>query len=75
MLNETNGLFVCSVLNALSDRYSFSDARVLDKIKVEVIKLPATADGQPDWDYMEAYMKKVMKEAEEYIRIVGGALL
>lgn len=59
-LNEINGLFVCTALNALSSRYSFADARVLDKIKVEVIKLPATPDGQPDWDYMESYMKAIM---------------
>ena len=64
-LNEINGLFVCTTLNALSSRYSFADARVLDKIKVEVIKLPATSDGQPDWDYMESYMKAVMEESEK----------
>jgi len=63
-MNEINGLFVCSALNALSDRYSFADARVLDKIKVEIIKLPATSDGQPDWDYMESYMKAIMEESE-----------
>lgn len=64
-MNEINGLFVCSALNVLSDRYSFADARVLDKIKVEIIKLPATSDGQPDWDYMESYMKAVMEESEK----------
>ena len=66
-MNEINGLFVCSTLNALSDRYSFADARVLDKIKVEIIKLPATSDGQPDWDYMESYMNGVMEETEKRI--------
>lgn len=30
-----------------------------------IIKLPATSDGQPDWDYMESYMKFVMEEAEK----------
>lgn len=64
-MNEINGLFVCSALNALSNRYSFADARVLDKIKVEIIKLPATSEGQPDWDYMESYMKAVMEESEK----------
>ncbi len=64
-LNKTNGLFVCTALNALSNRYSFADARILDKIKIEIIKLPATPDGQPDWDYMESYMKVVMEESEK----------
>ena len=72
-MNEINGLFVCSALNALSDRYSFADARVLDKIKVEIIKLPATSDGQPDWDYMESYMKAVMEESEKSLESLRKA--
>ena len=64
-LNEINGLFVCTTLNALSSRYSFADARVLDKIEVEVIKLPTASDGKPDWQYMESYMKAVMEESEK----------
>lgn len=66
-MNETNGLFICSALNVLSSRYSFSDARILDKIKLEKIKLPATPDGEPDWQYMESYMKKIMQESEQSI--------
>lgn len=66
-MNELSGLLVCSALNALSDRYSFADARVLDKIKVEVIKLPITSTGDPDWDYMESYMKKIMDESENIV--------
>ena len=72
-MNEINGLFVCSALNALSDRYSFADARVLDKIKVEIIKLPVTSDGQPDWDYMESYMKAVMEESEKSLESLRKA--
>ena len=30
-----------------------------------IIKLPATPDGQPDWAYMESYMKAVMEESEK----------
>lgn len=64
-MNELSGLFVCFALNTLSDKYSFADARVLDKIKVEVINLPATPEGKPDWDYMESYMKKIMEGSEK----------
>ena len=73
-MNEINGLFVCSALNALSHRYSSADARVLDKIKVEIIKLPAKPDGQPDWDYMESYMKTVMEESEKSLENLKKAL-
>lgn len=30
-----------------------------------MIKLPATSDGQPDWTYMESYMKQIMEESEK----------
>lgn len=59
-LNELSALFVCAALNVLSSEYSFSNARILDSIKQEVILLPATPDGEPDWAYMEQYMKDVM---------------
>lgn len=59
-LNELRALFVCAALNVLSSEYSFSNARILDSIKREVILLPATSDGEPDWVYMEDYMRQVM---------------
>ena len=65
-LNEVRALFVCAALNVLSKDYSFANARVLDKIKKEVISLPATPDGQPDWAYMDAYMGEVLKKEEVF---------
>jgi len=66
-MHELSGLFVCTLLNTLSDRYSFSDARVLDRIKDEIIKLPVTPDGKPDWAYMEQYMWAVMDKQAHVI--------
>ena len=70
--------FIASVCDAyFSRKYSYADKCSADKAEAEIIKLPAKLVGdkyEPDWDYMESYMKKVMEETEEYIRIVGGAL-
>ena len=38
-----------------------------DTLSDMLIKLPATPDGAPDWDYMESYMKKIMQESEQSI--------
>ena len=65
-LNELRALFVCAALNVLSSEYSFSNARILDSIKQEVILLPATPDGEPDWAYMEAYMRQVLDREEMF---------
>ena len=78
-LNEYNGLFIASIIVKTNNgKYSFKDSWTGNKVKDTVIKLPARLVDdkyEPDWDYMESYMKQVMEEAEEYIKIVGGALL
>lgn len=60
-LFEAQGLFLQSVLDSvLQGKYSYSLMCTSKKLAGEVIKLPATPDGKPDWDYMEQYMKAVM---------------
>ena len=58
-LNKYNGLFICSVLNQDVYKYSYGRARILSKIKQETIKLPVDKNGNPDWDYMEQYIKSL----------------
>ena len=58
--------FIASVYDAyFSRKYSYADKCSADKAEAELIALPATSDGQPDWDYMESYMKAVMEESEK----------
>lgn len=59
-LNEYVGLFLVSVLNQEMWRFSYSQKPGIAAYSSLVIKLPATSDGEPDWDYMEQYMKAVM---------------
>lgn len=61
-LNPLTGLFLVTALNAACKQrgYSYFDKRNSDAFCREVILLPATADGEPDWAYMEAYMRQVM---------------
>lgn len=57
--------FIASVYDTyFSRKYSYTDKCSADKAEAECILLPATSDGSPDWDYMESYMKAVMKESE-----------
>lgn len=72
-LNELTALFIASLLNTNSTNYSYSNARVLAKIKAEVIKLPLKPSADPfnydhtdiDWDYMETVMSRVTTRAKE----------
>ena len=72
-LNELTALFVASLLNVNSANYSYTNARVLAKIKAESIKLPLKPSADPsnytqqdiDWDYMETVMSRVTARAKE----------
>ena len=66
-LNEYNGLFICSVLKQEQKKYNFTDKPKNGKVFDTITKLPATPDGEPDWQYMESYMKKIMQESEQSI--------
>lgn len=62
------GLYLCTALNVYSHIYSYTNARVLDKIKNEIIKLPLKpgtttySEADIDWDYMEAYIRTIEKK-------------
>lgn len=58
-LNKYNALFLCTVLNQHVYKYSYGRARVLDKIKNEYIKLPVDKKGEPDFIFMENYIKEL----------------
>ncbi|KNZ68657.1 Restriction enzyme BgcI subunit beta [Thermincola ferriacetica] len=59
-LNVYNGLFLVSILDKERPKYSYGRKYSLEKIKETLIKLPATADGNPDWCYMENYTKGLL---------------
>jgi len=58
-LNAYNAMFICTILNCYKYKYSYGRARILSKIKDEIIKLPITSAGNPDWGYMEQYIKSL----------------
>lgn len=65
-MNEYIGMFVASVIEKVSKgKYEFDSMCTGTKLAEDIIKLPAISDGQPDWDYMESYMKAVMEESEK----------
>ncbi len=56
-LNKYTGLFIVAMLQGEQYKYSYGRAYLMDRIKDTVLKLPADADGNPDWQFMEEYIK------------------
>lgn len=61
------GLFITSCLNrAFAHKFDYATMCTQKKLMSEMIHLPATPDGQPDWAYMDAYMSEVLKKEEVF---------
>lgn len=56
-LNVYNALFIISVLKLEKSKYGYGRKPKNDKVYDTIVKLPANENGEPDWNYMEEYIK------------------
>ena len=65
-------LFLACLLNRLSEKYNFNREINDDRISREKILLPVTPKGEPDYTYMENYMKYLeQKKLLEYLDYIN----
>ena len=57
-LNYLTGLFLCAVFKTNSRYYSYGRFLSGQKIQKETIMLPVDNNNQPDWEFMEEYIKE-----------------
>lgn len=57
-------LFLTSCLQTITHKYPYNFGLFPDLLKKERIKLPVDASGEPDWAYMDKYMRAVMESAK-----------
>ncbi|MBR5606235.1 MAG: restriction endonuclease subunit S, partial [Verrucomicrobia bacterium] len=57
-ITKEMALFICSMIN-FEMRLKYSYGRTVGKMNIEqmVLKLPVDSDGNPDWQFMENYIK------------------
>lgn len=58
-MNKYIALFLVTVIKANKYRFGYGRKWTIDKMKETIIKLPALADGTPDFIYMEEYIKSL----------------
>ena len=67
-LSFYTNLFVCAVLNnEISQKYDYNNCLIGKKLSEEIILLPITTKGSPDWQFMENYMKEITKLAAKRV--------
>lgn len=57
-LNKYVAWFLCPIIRSVGKNYAFIDKWKKEDMEKSIIKLPIDADGNPNWDYMEEYMKE-----------------
>lgn len=63
-LNETIGLFLAPVIQEAGSAFDYGQKWGAELMRSTSLRLPVTAGGDPDWDYMEQTMRGVMAERE-----------
>jgi len=70
-LSQYIALFLIGILDSsFSSRYSFTGMCSQSQLTQEKILLPATPAGEPDWRYMEMYMRGVEAISKEKISLL-----
>lgn len=64
-------MFLATVLEkAIKDKFSYDDKCVWDKVKLLAVTLPCTSDNEPDWAYMDEYMRKVVSNTQAVLSAI-----
>lgn len=64
------GLFLVPIFRRATCQFDFGNKLTMDFLKSCSIFLPSTPSGAPDWAYMETYMRKMLDNAGESLRIL-----
>ena len=61
-MNREIGLFITTIADQVRGKYNFGYKRSDTRLKKEKLQLPINKQGQPDYEYMENYIKKIEYE-------------
>lgn len=71
-INEHACLFITSCLQPIAEKYSYNYGMFPDLLKEEKIKLPANENGDPDYAFMENYMKFIERKTHNVIKCLAA---
>lgn len=75
-LNKYTGTYITTIADRIRGKYNFGYKRNAQRLAKEIITLPVTPDGNPDWDYMESYMRHLeSQQILTYLRYINFNIL
>lgn len=66
-MSNSIGLFMATIFFHLKEKYSYSNMCSFNKIKNEMILLPAKND-EPDWEYMEDFITNQQEKIKNQLK-------
>ena len=66
-LNKNNGFFIAAIVRKRIEQFDYKEKPSFEKYRALKIMLPMDMTGQPDWAYMEEYMRKVEEKAKNVL--------
>ena len=64
-VTENHLSFLATVIEKYAkQKYSYANKCVWNKLALDKIPLPVDQTGQPDWNYMESFMKQINQQAQ-----------
>ncbi|MCG1010377.1 restriction endonuclease subunit S [Salinicoccus sp. ID82-1] len=66
-INKYTGTFITTVADKVRGKYNFGYKRNNNRLRNERLLLPEKGDGNPDWEFMEQYMKRIENELFETV--------
>jgi hypothetical protein len=71
-LNEYTGSFLVAAIKASLKNYAYSDQLSSTVLPNVNIKLPVSASGAPNWEYMENYMREKEMGVQHFIQTINN---
>lgn len=73
MSDKAKSFIACILNGAFTRKYSYEEKCSPQKALDEIVRLPATHDGAPDWSYMESYMANLESKVAESLTLLQAA--
>lgn len=70
MSDKAKSFIACILNGAFTRKYSYEEKCSPQKALDEIVRLPATHDGAPDWSYMESYMANLESKVAESLTLL-----
>ena len=62
-------MFLCAILNKIGTNYGYEEKVTKPKLFEEVILLPATQTGEPDFQYMEQTITALIAQQQTKLQL------